>query len=72
MVAPGIPLIAQKYGVSVDMATSLIIGFLVFWTGFTTFFTAAGANVWGKRPFFVLSAVILLASNVWGYFTKVC
>ncbi|KAH3950927.1 hypothetical protein HBI56_087590 [Parastagonospora nodorum] len=69
MVTPGLPLLAMKYKVSPDMAASLIIGFLAFWIGFTTFFTAAGANIWGKRPFFVISGVILLATNVWGYYT---
>jgi MFS family permease len=68
MVTPGLPLIAQKYNVSIDMVASLVIGFLAFWIGFTTFFTAAGANVWGKRPFFVISTVLLLATNIWGYF----
>ncbi|KAH7067470.1 major facilitator superfamily domain-containing protein [Paraphoma chrysanthemicola] len=69
MVTPGLPLIAEKYNVSPDMAASLIIGFLAFWIGFTTFFTAAGANIWGKRPFFVISTVVLLGANIWGYFT---
>jgi MFS family permease len=69
MVTPGIPLVAMKYNVSLDMVSSLIIGFLAFWIGFTTFFSAAGANIWGKRPFFLVSTVILLATNVWGYFT---
>ena len=69
MVTPGLPLVAQKYNVSIDMVASLVIGFLAFWIGLTTFFSAAGANVWGKRPFFVLSAVLLLATNVWGYYT---
>jgi MFS family permease len=69
MVSPGIPLLAQKYNVSLDMVSSLIIGFLAFWIGFATFFSAAGANIWGKRPFFLISTVILLATNVWGYFT---
>jgi MFS family permease len=69
MVTPGIPLLAKKYNVSLDMAASLIIGFLAFWIGFTTFFTAAGANIYGKRPFFVISTVILLGTNIWGYFT---
>jgi hypothetical protein len=72
MVTPGLPLIAMNYNVSIDMVSSLIIGFLAFWIGFTTFFTAAGANIWGKRPFFVISTVILLATNVWGFFTRVC
>lgn len=71
MVTPGLPLLAKKYNVSIDMVSSLIIGFLAFWIGFTTFFTAAGANVWGKRPFFMVSTVILLATNVWGFFTRV-
>jgi MFS family permease len=69
MVTPGIPLLAKKYNVSLDMAASLIIGFLAFWIGFTTFFTAAGANIWGKRPFFIISAVVLFATNLWGCFT---
>ncbi|KAL5119984.1 hypothetical protein ACEQ8H_002082 [Pleosporales sp. CAS-2024a] len=69
MVTPGLPLLAIKYKVSPDMVASLIVGFFAFWVGFTTFFTAAGANVWGKRPFFFISAVFLLATNIWGYFT---
>lgn len=71
MVTPGLPLVAMKYNVSIDLVASLIIGFLAFWIGFTTFFTAAGANIWGKRPFFIISTVILLATNIWGYFTTV-
>ncbi|KAL6163780.1 hypothetical protein ACJQWK_10305 [Exserohilum turcicum] len=70
MVTPGLPLLAMKYKVSIDMVSSLIIGFLAFWIGFTTFFTAAGANIWGKRPFFVISAVVLLATNIWGFYTR--
>ncbi|RYN52588.1 hypothetical protein AA0118_g10027 [Alternaria tenuissima] len=70
MVTPALPLIAMKYKVNIDMVASLVIGFLAFWIGFTTFFTAAGANIWGKRPFFIMSTVILLATNVWGFFTR--
>ncbi|KAH7355779.1 major facilitator superfamily domain-containing protein [Pyrenochaeta sp. MPI-SDFR-AT-0127] len=69
MVTPGLHLVAIKYNVSIDLVASLIIGFLAFWIGFTTFFTAAGANIWGKRPFFVISTILLLATNIWGYFT---
>lgn len=68
MVTPGLHIVAAKYNVSIDTAASLLIGFLAFWIGFTTFFTAAGANIWGKRPFFVISTIVLLATNVWGYF----
>ncbi|KAI2484097.1 MFS transporter [Pyrenophora tritici-repentis] len=69
MVSPALPLLAEKYKVSIDMVASLLIGFVAFWIGFTTFFTAAGANVWGKRPFFVISTAVLLGTCVWGFFT---
>jgi len=54
-----------------DQASSFMIGLFVFWIGFATFFTASGANIWGKRPFFVLSLVMLFATCVWGYFATV-
>ncbi|KAF2736482.1 MFS general substrate transporter [Polyplosphaeria fusca] len=68
MVTPGLHVVSEKYEVSLDMVSSLLIGFQVFWIGFTTFFTASGANIWGKRPFFVISTVALLLTNVWGFF----
>ncbi|OCL06393.1 MFS transporter-like protein [Glonium stellatum] len=68
MITPGLQVIAMQYHVSLDQVSSLMIGFLAFWIGFTTFFTASGANIWGKRPFFVISTVVLLITNVWGYF----
>jgi hypothetical protein len=71
MITPGIQVVAMKYDVSLDMVSSLLIGFLAFWIGFTTFFTASGANIWGKRPFFVISTGILLCSNIWGFFSTV-
>ncbi|KAF2196259.1 MFS general substrate transporter [Delitschia confertaspora ATCC 74209] len=68
MVTPGIRVVAMRYRVNLDQVSSLMIGFLAFWIGFTTFFTASGANIWGKRPFFVISTVILLGTNIWGFF----
>jgi MFS family permease len=68
MVTPGLGIVAEKYGVSIDLVVSLLIGFFSFWIGITTFFTSAGASVWGKRPFFVFSVAILLATNIWGFF----
>jgi hypothetical protein len=71
MITPGIQVVALKYDVSLDMVSSLLIGFLAFWIGFTTFFTASGANIWGKRPFFVISTGLLLCTNIWGFFSTV-
>ncbi|KAF2705850.1 MFS transporter-like protein [Pleomassaria siparia CBS 279.74] len=70
MVTPGLAVVGAKYNVSLDMVSSLLIGFLAFWIGFTTFFTAAGANIWGKRPFFVISTGLLFMTNVWGFFSS--
>ncbi|KAJ4290323.1 hypothetical protein N0V90_010539 [Kalmusia sp. IMI 367209] len=66
MVTPGLQVIVATYGVSIDLASSLIIGFFAFWIGATTFFTASGANIWGKRPFLFISAVILFITCLWG------
>jgi hypothetical protein len=71
MISPGLNLIADKYHVSLDAVNTFMVGMLAFGTGFTTFFTASGATIWGKRPFFVLSSVALMATCVWGYSAKV-
>ncbi|OAG02758.1 MFS transporter-like protein [Paraphaeosphaeria sporulosa] len=66
MVTPGLQVIVADYKVSIDLASSLIIGFFAFWVGATTFFTASGANIWGKRPFLFISSVILFLTCIWG------
>lgn len=71
MINPGLAVIAQKFNVSIGLVSQFVIGLLAFWTGAATFFTAAGASVWGKRPMFFFSAVLLLATNVWGFFASV-
>jgi hypothetical protein len=71
MINPGLNLISKKYGVSLDTVNEFMIGMLAFWTGFTTFFTSSGATIWGKRPFFVLSSVLLMVTCIWGYFANV-
>jgi hypothetical protein len=71
MLTPGLQTIAKQYNVSLDMVSSLMIGFFAFWIGSTTFFTAAGANVWGKRPFFLITTVILIGTCIWGFFAQV-
>ncbi|KAL5380856.1 hypothetical protein PMIN02_010487 [Paraphaeosphaeria minitans] len=66
MVTPGLQVIVLNYKVSIDLASSLIIGIFAFWVGATTFFTASGANIRGKRPFLFISSVILLLTCIWG------
>jgi hypothetical protein len=71
MITPGLNLISNKYHVSLDTVNAFMLGMLAFWTGFTTFFTSSGATIWGKRPFFIISAVLLLITCIWGYFATV-
>ncbi|EEU38868.1 uncharacterized protein NECHADRAFT_45906 [Fusarium vanettenii 77-13-4] len=70
MLTPAIPIISDKFSVSVDTASTWTIGLLVFWTGFTASVTAAGSNVIGKRPFILGSILIMVITNVWGAFAN--
>ncbi|GAD97752.1 conserved hypothetical protein [Paecilomyces variotii No. 5] len=69
MISPGLEVASQMYSVSLDQISSLLVGLFLLVTGSATFFTAASATVWGKRPVFVISAFILLITNVWGFFS---
>lgn len=71
MLTPGLVVIAKQYHVNHDLADGMMLGLLAFCTGFATFFVAAGADIWGKRPFYVIGMVFLLGSCIWGYAAKV-
>ncbi|OTB10088.1 hypothetical protein K445DRAFT_27925 [Daldinia sp. EC12] len=68
MISPGLVMISKQYHVSPDMVSTFMVGSILLFTGAVTFFTASGANIWGKRPFFVISTLLLLISNIWGTF----
>ncbi|KAI0480967.1 MFS transporter-like protein [Xylariaceae sp. FL0804] len=68
MISPGLVIISQQFKVDSGTVSAFMVGSIVLFTGSVTFFTASGANIWGKRPFFVISTLLLLASNVWGSF----
>ena len=72
MITPGLALLAREYHISLDMVSSFMVGLMAFWTGIVTFFTASGASVWGKRPFFIISTALLLGTCVWGFAATVC
>ncbi|KAL7629824.1 hypothetical protein AAE478_001347 [Parahypoxylon ruwenzoriense] len=68
MISPGLVLISQQFKIDLDAVSTFMVGSILLFTGAVTFFTASGANIWGKRPFFVISTLMLLVSNVWGTF----
>ncbi|KLJ06063.1 hypothetical protein EMPG_10507 [Blastomyces silverae] len=70
IIAPGLVVASEKYKVSLDQVATFLIGVLILSTGGGTFFTAAAATVWGKRPVFIISTAVLLVTCIWGYFAK--
>ncbi|KAH6681581.1 major facilitator superfamily domain-containing protein [Halenospora varia] len=68
MITTGFDEISQAFGVNTDTISFNIVGVMQLTTGSGTFFTAAAAAVWGKRPVFIISAIFLLGTNAWGFF----
>ncbi|KAH8898433.1 MFS general substrate transporter [Thozetella sp. PMI_491] len=68
MLVPALTRIADQYNLSLDTVSTWMVGLLVFWGGGFTFFTAAGSNILGKRPFIIISVLVLFLSNAWGAF----
>lgn len=72
MLHPALVLISEEYKVSLDQVNAWTIAQTTVWTSVFAFFTAAGANIIGKRPFLLGALVLLLISNVWGAMASVC
>jgi len=71
MITTGFEQIAETFNVSSDQISFNLVGVLQLTTGGGTFFTAAAAAVWGKRPVFIISAIGLLGTSAWGFFAGV-
>jgi MFS family permease len=70
MLGPGFRVMSVYYHVSFDELSQDMIGVVTLLTGCTTFFSAAAASVWGKRPVFLISMVLLFICSLWGYLAK--
>ena len=68
MITTGFDEIASTFNVTTDQISFNIVGVMTLTTGGGTFFTAAAAAVWGKRPVFIISVMGLLSTNAWGFF----
>lgn len=71
MITTGFEQIAETFNVSVDSISLSLVGVLQLTTGGGTFFTAAAAAVWGKRPVFIISLLGLMGTSAWGFFAGV-
>jgi hypothetical protein len=71
MITTGFEEIATAFNVSLDQISFNIVGLLQLTTGGGTFFTAAAAAVWGKRPVFIIATISLMGTSAWGFFAGV-
>ncbi|PQE32044.1 hypothetical protein CJF32_00001639 [Rutstroemia sp. NJR-2017a WRK4] len=70
MITTGSEDVADFFGVTTDQVSFNIVGIMQLTTGSGTFFTAAAAAVWGKRPVFIISTIGLLGTSAWGFFAN--
>lgn len=68
MITTGFDEIEKTFNVTADQISFSLVGLLQITTGSGTFFTAAAAAVWGKRPVFLISTLFLFGTSAWGFF----
>lgn len=65
MISPGFVAIAQELGVTVDVLAQST-AWAVLTIGLSLFFVSPIAKIYGRRPMFVLSILIMVGTSVWG------
>ena len=70
MLTPAFHVLTETYNISFSTASTFVFGTLVLATGIGTFFSSAAATIWGKRPVFLVSTLILLICCVWGFLAR--
>ena len=71
MITTGFEEISEAFNVDKDRISFNIVGVMQLSTGGGTFFSAAAAAVWGKRPAFLISVFSLCGTSAWGFFAVV-
>ncbi|KAL8387004.1 hypothetical protein RB595_010230 [Gaeumannomyces hyphopodioides] len=67
MVTPGIVPMVEKFKTTEAEISSWILTAPTFWTSLAGFFVVAGADVWGRRPFYLFGIALLAIFNYMGY-----
>ncbi|RYP67208.1 hypothetical protein DL771_007370 [Monosporascus sp. 5C6A] len=67
MVTPGLEPLIEKFNTDEATVSSLIITAPTFWTSIAALVVVSGADIWGRRPFYVISILILAITNLLGY-----
>jgi MFS family permease len=68
MITTGFDEIEKTFNVTAVQISFSLVGLLQITTGSGTFFTAAAAAVWGKRPVFLIPTLFLFGTSAWGFF----
>jgi predicted MFS family arabinose efflux permease len=71
MIIPGLEILTQKFNVSDGDVTSLIVTAPTFYTSVGAFIVVSGAEIWGRRPFYIFSIVILALGNLLAFLAQV-
>lgn len=69
MLSPGFVVIAEDLGVSIGVM-SQSTAWAVLSIGLSLFLVSPIAKVYGRRPMFMLSAVVMVATSMWGSFAS--
>ncbi|EJT70866.1 hypothetical protein GGTG_11889 [Gaeumannomyces tritici R3-111a-1] len=70
MVTPGIVPMVEKFKTTEADISSWILTAPTFWTSLAGFFVVAGADVWGRRPFYLGGIALLAVFNYMGYLAQ--
>ena len=71
IVTPGIAPLVENFNSNEADVSTWIITATTFWTGMAAFIVVSGAEIWGRRPFYVLSIAALACANFLGYVATV-
>lgn len=70
MLVPGLaPLTEKIKSNDADVSTWLVTA-PTFWTSAAAFFFISATEIWGRRPFYVWTVVLLAMTNFAGYFSS--
>jgi MFS family permease len=71
MIIPGLTPLTEKFKATEGQISSLIITAPSFFTSLAAFFVVSGADIWGRRPFYIGSIIVLAVANFLAFLAQV-
>jgi MFS family permease len=69
MLTPGLEPLTEQFKSNEGDISTWILTAPTFWTSAAAFIAVAGTDVWGRRPFYIWSVVMLALCNFAGHFS---